>query len=523
MAVSVPVPPYAPKNEVYVCANVGFDNSYQNFRLFPNLDERTLYFRRKQIGYHQDITPIFISEGVINLPEVADKYIGADYIMFRNTDFDPDKWYFAFVTEVEFINPKNCRIRFELDVLQTWFDDTIFTPTFVERMHWPTDEIGDNLISDNLELGDYIVNDSAQTGLFEDYSIIVASTINKSGNPATGGYFGGIYSGIELLRFTSVTEVNDFLTQITSDNEKDAIICVFMMPDKFYKEKSTSSASEPVVEYYEYPAPKRNTVDGYTPKNNKLLTYPYKMLQVTNLSGNSADYHYEYFTNLGNIFEIIGDCSPNPTIKLAPTGYNGFSNATNAYDYGLTLNGFPQCAYGTDSYLAWLAQSGSVSALGMTFTGQDLSYARQGLGAAGQLLSGNILGAANSFLGIAENVAQINAIKSLPPQAGGQTANGAMVAFRAKDFFFCDLSIRAPFAKIIDDYWTKYGYPCKEVRSLSFNSRPYWNFIKTQGCNTEGTAPGWARRQIQQIFDSGITIWHTDSIGNYYLDNKPTP
>lgn len=521
MATSLPTPPYTPTNEVYVCADVGFDNTYQHFRYFPDTDERNIYFRRKQIGYHSGLTPFFISEKVMYLPDVADKYINADYLMFRNTDFDDDRWYFAFITQVDFINPKNCRVHFEIDVMQTYFYETTFTPTFVERMHWPTDEIGDNLIADNLELGDYIVNDTAKTHLLDDYCIVVACSVDASGNPAVGGYYGGIYSGLNLLKFTSASSLNDFLTQVASSNQKDAIICIFMMPETFYKEKSTSGDSEPVVEYFTYEAPKRDTLDGYTPKNKKLLTYPYKFLQVSNLSGNSADYHYEYFTELGNIFEIIGDCSPNPTIKLAPTGYNGFSNATNAYDFGLTLNGFPQCSYSTDAYLAWLAQTGSVSALGMTFTGSDIAFASQGLGAAGQLISGNILGAAGSFLGIAQNVAQLNATKSLPPQAAGQTANGAMVAFRAKDFFFSDLSVRAPFARIIDDYWTMYGYPCKQVRALSFRTRQYWNFIKTQGCNTEGTTPGWAKTQIQNIFDNGVTLWHTDSIGNYYLDNKP--
>lgn len=522
MAVITPQPPYTPTNEVYVCAGIGFDNTYQNFRRFDSLDARLDYFRSKSIQRTQAIKPVRLSDAVIYLENPADFFYHADYIVFRNTDFDGGRWYFAFITQVDFVAEKTSRIHFEIDVLQTWFDDSIFTPCFVERQHWATDEPGDNLVQDNLELGEYVVNDYEQTNLFDTYSIIVAATVNKSGTPSSGGYYGGVYSGLNLLQFNSVTEVNDFLTQMVTDNKASAIVSIFMMPREFYKPVSTDINSLPITKVYNYDAPKRDTVDGYTPTNKKLLTYPYKFLQASNLSGNSADYRYE-FMSIGPTFEIIGDCSPNPTVKMAPVGYNGYGSSSYAYDYGLTLNGFPQCAWTTDAYLAWLAQSGSVSALGMSFSGVDIGFAQQGLGAVGNLLSGNIGGALNSFLGIAQNVAQINATKALPPQAQGQTANGAMVAFRAKDFLFSDMSIRREFAQIIDGYWTKYGYPCHELRSLSFTSRPYWNFIKTQGCNTRGTAPQWARARIQSIFDAGITIWHTDDIGNYYLDNRPTP
>lgn len=516
-----PSPEYIPQNECILCAGVGFDRSYQNVRLFENLDTRIAYFRSKAIYQGGGMEPIRVSEGFVTLDIVADAAFNADYIVMRNNDFDSGRWYFAFVTSVDWIDLHVCRVNYELDVMQTWLDDAILTPCFVERMHWPTDEPGDNLVADNLELGDYVLNHTARTEAFDTYSIVIACTVDASGTPATGGYYGGIYSGLNLLEFRSVTDVNNFISGLESGNQKDAIVAIFMMPREFFKPKSTDITSEPVTITYTYPAPERDKLDTYEPVNKKLLTYPYKFLQASNLSGNSADYHYEYFTTLGPIFQIIGDCSPNPTIKMAPVGYNGYASGDNAYDYGLSLNGFPQCAWATDAYMAWLAQSGSVSALGMTFTGQDLAFAQQGLGAAGQLLTGNILGAAGSFLGIAQNVAQINAIKSLPPQAHGQTANGAMVAFKAKDFQFNDYSIRRQHARIIDGYWTKYGYPCKELRSISLKTRPSYNFIKTIGCNVAGTAPQWARTAIADVFDAGVTMWHTDDIGNYYLPNQP--
>ena len=60
----------------------------------------------------------------------------------------------------------------------------------------------------------------------------------------------------------------------------------------------------------------RGTIDGYVPKNNKLFTYPYCFLYVTNLMGNSATYKYEYFNSANCVFDFAMDMSPNPTGML---------------------------------------------------------------------------------------------------------------------------------------------------------------------------------------------------------------
>lgn len=516
------MPPITPTTEIYVCKGVGFDSTYQHVRLFDDLNARLAYFRGKQAYYTNNATPIRIRDGMVYVDKVADEIYDADYIVFRNRNFNENKWHFAFITEPPtYAAESTSAIHFEIDDMQTYFPDVTLSPSYVERMHWPTDNIGDNLVAENIELGDYVSNHNTRTNFFNSYSIVVACTTSKSGAPSPGGFYGGIYSGLSLLEFTSVTELNDFITQMVDDNKSSAIQAIFMMPKEFITNKSTDINSTAAAKAFIYSAPERNRVDGYTPVNKKLLTSPYKILQVSNLSGNSADYAYEYFSNAGVIFNIFMDYTPNPTAKLSPAGYNNYSDTENAYDFGLTLNGFPQCAWNTDSYLAWLAQTGSVSALGTTFTGQDLAFAQQGIGAIGSVLSGNILGAASSFLGIAQNVAKVNATKSLPPQAHGQTANGAMVSFRAKDFFFTDLSVRQEFARIIDGYWTKYGYPCHELRTLNYTSRRSFNFIKTQGAHVSGDVPQHARANIQRILDNGVTFWHTDNIGNYYLNNDP--
>lgn len=527
---SVPTPPYAPTNEIRICKGVCFEPSMTNTVLWDDINSQLSYIVSKTAYRFTDFTPFRLSEQSVLVQNPADSYYNCNYLAFRNSDFNGDKWYFAFITQVDFVDMYTTRIHFEIDPLQTYMFDMEFLPSYIERWHTPTDEIGDNLVDDGLELGDYIINDQEQTDQFDSYSIVVAATVDKYGNNSSGGYYGGIYSGLTYNVFDSASDVNNFIDEITTANKADSIVAIFMMPSSFVSNKGTSEATQ---FDFTYQSPTRNTLDGYKPKNNKLLTYPYKVLNVSNMSGQSADFHFEYFDDIDGsfVFTLCADMSPNCTVKLWPKWYNGMkteggsSPSVNAIDYGLTLSGFPQCAWVTDAYQAYLAQTGSVSAFGVTLTGQDLTMAQNVGSLVSNLFSANVGGTVNSFFGIAQNMAKINATKSLPPQAGGQTANGALVAMKAKDFLFTDLSIRAEFAQRIDNYWTMYGYPVHNVMPLNWDylkSRKTFNFIKTQGIIIQGDEiPAQATEQLQNIFNSGVCFWHdVTNFGNFRADNQ---
>ena len=526
---NVPNPPYTPSNEIRICKGVCFEPSMTNTVLWDDINAQLSYIVSKTVNRFTDFTPFRISEKVVLVPNPADSYYNCNYIAFRNSDFNSNKWYFAFITQVDFVDMYTSRLHFEIDVLQTYMFDYQLGATYVERWHTYTDEPGDNLVPDNLELGDYIINNQQQTDQFDSYSIVVAATVDKYGSNSTGGYYGGIYSGLTYNVFTSASDVNSFIDEMTDANKSSSIVAIFMMPSAFVSSKGTSTAKQ---FDFTYKSPTINTLDGYTPTNKKLLTYPYKLLNVSNMSGQSADYHFEYFEDMAGslVFTLCADMSPNCTVKLWPKWYNGMkteggsSPSVNAIDYGLTLSGFPQCPWVTDSYQAYLAQTGSVSAFGMTLTGQDLTFAQQGASLLTNLFSANVGGTVNSFFGIAQNMAKVNATKSLPPQAGGQTANGALVSMKAKDFLFTDLSIREEFARRIDHYWDMYGYPVHDVIYLSWDylkTRENWNFIKTQGIIIQGDeVPAQAAEQIQDIFNSGVCFWHNAAnFGNFRAPN----
>jgi hypothetical protein len=54
--------------------------------------------------------------------------------MFQN-DKIPCKWFYAFITQYDFVSPKVTRITYQIDVYQTWLFDMTWQSTYVEREH----------------------------------------------------------------------------------------------------------------------------------------------------------------------------------------------------------------------------------------------------------------------------------------------------------------------------------------------------------------------------------------------------
>lgn len=77
--------------------------------------------------------------------------------------------------------------------------------------------------------------------------------------------------------------------------------------------------------------------------------------------------------------------------------------------------------------------------------------------------------------------------------------------------------------KIIDDYFSRFGYKVNTLKIPEFSSRTYWNYLKiVEGENIGyGEIPSKSMETINKICRSGVTIWHNHTnIGNYNLNNS---
>ena len=502
-----------PNTTIRILKDVPLDNTYKDTIYFNSRSAQQTYFIGKtkhtltNYTYQRQTKSIRVG---INSENLFD----CNYIMFQNTNFGT-KWFYAFITGVEYVNNGVSDVTFEIDVMQTWFYDCTLKPSFVEREHSVTDNIGDNIVDEKLELGDYVHKNATFTGLLSDYKIVVASTFKKSVDgldlvDVGGRKYSNIFSGLYFSAFDTIDGVVGFLELVNQKGKVDGVVSVFMMPSAFIPMINGTIQSETDVVKINYSRPKNTTtLDGYTPKNKKLYTYPYNFLLVTNGEGEYAELHYEDFSTDDCQFELAGDVSCNPQVMLTPKNYRGQSLN---YNEKLILDKFPQCAYNTDSYKAWLAQNSS-----SLRTSVGAGVLSQVAGVA----TGNTVLALGGVVAVANTLSKIRDKSVLPNQAHGTSGSGIQNALRIKDFRFSHATIKKEHARIIDEYFSMYGYATHRVKVPNISSRPHWNYVKTIDVNIVGSIPVDSMSKIKSIFDKGVTFWKNgDNVGNYNLDNS---
>ena len=129
-----------PNSEVRLIKNVPFSNNYKNVIQFNDRSSQENYFKGLP-NLALDNFKYVRNNGTIKVPYYRDEILEYNYLMFKNKAYG-DKYFYAFITNISYINPNTSAISFELDVFQTWFMDVEFKPSYVEREHcqrWNSD------------------------------------------------------------------------------------------------------------------------------------------------------------------------------------------------------------------------------------------------------------------------------------------------------------------------------------------------------------------------------------------------
>jgi hypothetical protein len=63
-------------------------------------------------------------------------------------------------------------------------------------------------------------------------------------------------------------------------------------------------------------------------------------------------------------------------------------------------------------------------------------------------------------------------------------------------------------ARIVDDYFSAYGYKVNRVKIPNITGRANWNYVKTIGCYIQANIPQEDLQEIKDMFNRGLTIWH---------------
>ena len=438
-----------------------------------------------------------------------------NYCMYQNNAFD-NKWFYAFVKKVTFDNPGMSYVELETDVFQTWYFDITFKNSFIEREHVNNDSVGLHTIPEGLETGEYIINEK-DSEIFNETCFLMNISETVSGEKLLATNVNGIWMAGGFYVFDNITNM---VSVITGYSKEDVIKGIWIVPKFLLVTDSYNTRwngfATPV--HYTKNVSKQTTLNGYTPINKKLLCYPYNYLLETNNNGSSTILYYEKFNSNDCVFSIGGCATIGCSIISIPQNYKG--NNPNETEM-LIAGKFPTCNWSEDAYTNWLTLNG-VNIGGMTLNATEAGYAYGGLTTAlglASIMGGNPYGVGSVFTGVGAimNTMQENYRHSLIPDSFKGNINGGdyLTASNRNGFYFYKMSITQEYAKIIDKYFSMYGYKVNDVKTPNITGRTNWNYVKTIGCNIVGDVPQDDMQKIKDIFNNGVTLWHNP---NTFLD-----
>lgn len=537
-----------------------FSNATAQYNYFNSLPKRTVdnfTYQRK--------------DGTIRYGASFDELIGYNYVMYRNDAYS-NKWFYAFITGMEYLNDNVTAISIKTDVWQTWQFDLQYKPVLIDREHTNNDGVGVNTLPEGLELGEFIVNGGTVNFANEEigpnenfYTIIEVSQVENTGTSSTlsyrfigqstdltpklngiergtipliiGGTFAGSTSG-QIRKPDQITHLYDLA------GLSDSIVNMYILPSNLVGgfveiELSVggthidgigiplpSRTTEAITSTQTFSRP--NTLNGYTPKNNKLKTYPFMYFNISNNSGSSVPYRYEDFS--GSIsFDCEGTFGISGSVKAIPKSYKGMNNVDNALDYSVNGGKYPVCSWNSDSYTNWLTQN-SVN--------MRVAWTRELIGGVSNIVSSGMDGASQGSIGkgigaglVGTGISMANLAREqhlaktsanmVSDQVKGNTSAGDFVWAKYRTpFTYLPMSIKAEYARCIDEFFSQYGYKCNRVKIPNITGRRNWNYVKTIGCYIDGDVPQDDLAEIKGMFNNGITLWHNPSTFADYSQNN---
>ena len=445
-----------------------------------------------------------------------------NYLYFQNYR---ERTYYYFITEVKYISDETVELVLEMDVMQTYAFEYVLHTSFVDREHSFTDNVGDNTIDEGLELGELENISVTEIEALKDYYIMSMATVEMK-SPNFEEHNGGlmidnVYAGCGIYACKHAEYMENIINNMGAS--KEGLISMWMYPSALV-DSDAGNVIENAIDWvngsktFEHHINVPASLKNYEPKNKKLLTYPYRYLYVSNNIGNSAVYRYERFGSSDVFFDVMGSVFPDGGVKLMPRKYNGIDYN---HEESLTLTGFPTCAWDSDAYKIWLAQNQNQNTFKMVSAGASV------IGGAAMLATGagSVVGGGMIVAGVSQimgHLAQRKDMDTQPPQARGSQSASVNACNGQLTFSFYHKAITEERARILDDFFTMYGYKTNRVKIPNKNARENFTYTKTVGCHVSGRICNDDLRKIQSVYDNGVTFWNNpDVIGDYTVSNKP--
>lgn len=597
---------YEPISKLWLL-NVPIELNYTHTLLFDNKQEQQNYFldSQKVVKDLSNMKSTYLREnGNIVVPFNRDEILNVNYLVYINPNF-ANKYYYCFVNNIEYVSQNSCSISISTDIFQTYIFDVSLKTALVDR-YIPSkkdDLVGAFTYPENLECGVPQINKIDTTSSYNFMVPVFVIAINGVWNGSSwltqtpnGCQINNTPQAMSFIFTGSSATARDWLQAINNAGLGERIISFFTVPaiafnglngkswplwvgntdSVFSDDIKTININMDTLPLQRPTSFFDNLTGGsYTPKNNKLWTYPFSYLVNSPQGGQPKIYRYENFTLAPHTteinFSVASEISPNARIIFIPNGYK-VESRLNYNEVNVSAD-YPTLSYVTDVFNNWLMKNEEI--LNLTQTNRDnlydiatdyndnqrtinqlnntLSVVKNGVsgissavmgdyagaistGIVGQLQTGlnayadevnyehqRSLNAQNYSFQTNLQMAQVRK-ESLTPAnvTAGSNSLAIYNSFITEDVMvhYC---IKIEYAKRIDEYFSRFGYKVNNFMNLedTLKTRSNWNYVKTTNCIITGNITQANLEALQQIFNNGITLWHNpDTYLDYTQENN---
>lgn len=484
---------------------------------FQNLSSQQEYFQNKVI--YSKTNCKYQRQNDYDSMKVNITYenmINCNYIAFQNKG---GKWFYAFITKIEFINYNTTSITFKIDVMQTFQFDISFSNSFIERETLNTDLY--NSLADYVsqgELHDSLIKEVALSG---KYVVYLNSEINSDDSSVSEVYFPkvGDYSIPNyVMIYSDGQKIAKILQEISNKGRADRIQtalyqpflpidCVTQIGSHDKGDLNLDDSDLFFVSEINYQECKKDVELSISSDfvYKKELTYPYCKIEVVDkITGDKIELDLSKFENpIKPKFRILGSIGEIPEYKVIPLNYNGIDYAI---DYALVVNPNTELPVFSNSYAKYLKDNKTQNIINGVMSGAS---------AIGSIFTGNVAGAVGSFANIASLLNADSVAKSQPNLCRGTSSNTCEYVNLNNGVEFRLLTMDDTHKNQARQYWKYFGYPIKEFKKISIPNQEYY-FIKTSDINIFGNIPSQYLGEISNIFNQGVSFHNSEnSLINY--------
>ena len=553
------MPNFTPNSTIHI-GHVPWDNSYRHTRTFASAAAQATWMLSKCDSTLDKTNYTYVRmNNAIRVPFNAEKLYTYNYVMYQNANYGT-KWFYAFIVAVNYVNDNMTELVLELDVMQTWYFDYNLKQCFVEREHVNDDTVGNHLNAEPMMDLQYIKWGYSQNNC-DGYFIVMlvnqlphlSADLSKivGSDPISGGAYQNFFSGCYPIIFyndsSGLTAFENLLADMNGAGCADSICDIYTVPEKSIPKPFSTYLTSVSIGYgdngqtttlpntytlshaalpYNYPISlsKPTKLDNYTPRNNKLLCYPYSYLEVGDFSGRVQDYQWEYMPSspvlidrCSAISDHIGYITPKEYLGLS-VGVSDPVTNPQCFTYSFTN----RISWVFSAYQTWVAQNAVGNQLAVaggiasTLLGLTTGIVDIARGGSGQQGVSHAMGGVSSIAG---TIANYERMKRIPNTARGNTEGNSKYQNYYAGWYYCYVALRPEYAEIVDKFFDMYGYQVDIVKVPNREGRTSWNYVKTANACNFGNVPASDMAAINSIYNAGITFWHVDDIGNYSLSN----